>query len=650
VVVKLTGWTKHAREQTLHLRRINIGPRLSLCFGFIILAMSVGNVVMLWQFQRARAQTARLGGVDQKLIAVLQAHVNLTSFHEKLKELADSEDTGLLTTKADVLRNALLEDSRHTTDVLSRLPPEAQSDPRLVPALAAIQDALPVQLEAITVLAKSNDWEAVRLRLANQVRPLESMSSALVANIDREVGEERAQAVSNIERAQRRILLIVPTTAAWTLLVAGVLGPAITRSITQPLRRLMDASKALGRSEFDHRVPVTGDDELAHLGRVFNDTAETLRDLYATLSSREAYLGEAQRLSHTGSFGWNLSNNELVWSDETFRIFEYSRTEKPTLALVLQRTHPEDVALIQQLVDRVSHGATDWDVEHRLLMPDGSIKYVHAVAHAVTDSAGQLGLVGAVVDMTAGKRAEDALRQTQATLAHVTRVTTSGEITASIAHEVNQPLAAAITNASTCLRWLLRDPPDLEEAREAASESVKEATRAADIIKRIRTLFKKGALQREEVAVNDVIRETIVLVRSEAERHSVSIRSDLAADLPTVIADRVQLQQVFMNLMLNGVEAMKGMRVPGELIMKSQQGDRGHVLISVSDTGVGVTPQQASQIFDPFFTTKPEGTGMGLPISRSIIESHGGRLWGTANSGRGATFHFTLPGEIEVGT
>ena len=179
-------------RETLDLRRINIGPRLTLCFGFIILAMLVGNVVMLWQFQRTRAQTARLGGVDQKLIAVLQAHVNLTSFHERLKVLADSENTGLLLTKAEALRNALLEDARHTRDVLGRLPPEAQSDPRLVPALAAIQDALPVQLEAITVLAKSNDWEAVRLRLANQVRPLESMSSALVANIDREVGEERA--------------------------------------------------------------------------------------------------------------------------------------------------------------------------------------------------------------------------------------------------------------------------------------------------------------------------------------------------------------------------------------------------------------------------------------------------------------------------
>src|SRR4030095_135850 len=176
----------------------------------------------------------------------------------------------------------------------------------------------------------------------------------------------------------------------------GFLGLAITRSSSQPVGRLMGASKALGRSEFDHRVAVTGDDELAHLGRAFNETATTLRDLYETLSSREAYLAEAQRLSHTGSFGWNLSNNELVWTDETFRIFEYPRSQQPTLKLVLQRIHPEDVARVQQLIHSASDGGTDWDLEHRLLMPDGSVKYVRAVAHAVRDSSCQVGLFGAV--------------------------------------------------------------------------------------------------------------------------------------------------------------------------------------------------------------------------------------------------------------
>jgi signal transduction histidine kinase len=234
------------------------------------------------------------------------------------------------------------------------------------------------------------------------------------------------------------------------------------------------------------------------------------------------------------------------------------------------------------------------------------------------------------------------LRQVQADLAHLSRVTTMGELTASLAHEIKQPISAAMTNAKTCLRWLDRDEPDLAEASEAASRIVKDATRAADIISRISLLFKKGALQRELVDVNEVIREMIVLLRSEANRYSISIRIELAEDLPMVMADRVQLQQVFMNLMLNGIDAMKEMTAEGELTIKSEADD-GQVLVSVSDTGVGLPPEQVEQIFKAFFTTKDQGIGMGLPISRSIIESHGGHLWATGASGRGATFQFTLP-------
>jgi signal transduction histidine kinase len=217
-----------------------------------------------------------------------------------------------------------------------------------------------------------------------------------------------------------------------------------------------------------------------------------------------------------------------------------------------------------------------------------------------------------------------------------------GELTASLAHEIKQPISAALTNAKTCLRWLGRDVPDLPEASEAAARIVKDATRAADIISRISLLFKKGALQRELVDVNDVIREMIVLLRSEANRYSISIRIELAEDLPRVMADRVQLQQVFMNLMLNGIDAMKETTGEGELTITSEA-DHGQVQVSVSDTGVGLRPEQTDQIFKAFFTTKDNGTGMGLPISRSIIESHGGHLWATGVPGSGATFQFTLP-------
>jgi C4-dicarboxylate-specific signal transduction histidine kinase len=241
------------------------------------------------------------------------------------------------------------------------------------------------------------------------------------------------------------------------------------------------------------------------------------------------------------------------------------------------------------------------------------------------------------------KRTEEALNQAHSDLARANRVTTMGELTASLAHEVNQPIAAAVTDANTCLRWLKRDHPDLEEAREAASRVVKDATRAAEIVSRLRLLFKKGAPPRELVDINEVIREMIVLLRNQATRFTISIRADLASDLPQVKGDRVQLQQVMMNLIMNSIDAMKDVNGTRELAIKSHRTENEQLTVSVSDTGVGLPPQQADQIFSAFFTTKLHGTGMGLRISRSIVESHGGRLWAADNSSGGASFHFTLP-------
>jgi PAS domain S-box-containing protein len=662
------------------------------------------------------------------------------------------------------------------------------------------------------------------------------------------------------------------------------------------------------------------------------------------LRQSETYLAEAQRLSKTGSFGWRPSTGEILWSEETFRIFQYDRTTTPTVKLVLQRVHPEDAPLVKQTIECASQAGKNFEHKYRLLMPDGSVKHVHIVAHALRDESGSFEFVGAVMDVTVEKQAEETLReseaylaeaqrlshtgswasspatgdirywseecyrvlgfdphkkvprfetffqrihpddqgttveqverasrektgfefdyrivhpggeireihtvghpvlnpscdlvgfvgtvidvterkraealrdgesrilemiardapleeileklvrvveaqfagllcsvllldedgqhvrhgaspslpepytkaidglcvgpkagscgtamyrrepvvvadilqdplweayrdvaepyglracwstpilahsgkalgsfamyyreprspspaetralemathlagiaierklareererlrQAQADLAHINRVTTMGELTASLAHEIKQPISAAVTDARTCLRWLGRDEPDVSEARETASRVVTDVTRAAEIISRISLLFKKGALQRELVDVNELIREMIVLLRSEASRYSISIHGGLADDLPKVMVDRVQLQQVLMNLMLNGIEAMKDMGTGGELTIKSQQGDNRQLLISVVDTGVGLEPEQAEQIFNAFFTTKPQGSGMGLPISRSIIESHGGRLWAASNSGAGATFQFTLRSEV----
>jgi NO-binding membrane sensor protein with MHYT domain/signal transduction histidine kinase len=366
------------------------------------------------------------------------------------------------------------------------------------------------------------------------------------------------------------------------------------------------------------------------------------------LQQSEAYLSEAQRLSHTGSFGWRVSTGEVIWSEESFRIFQYERTTKPTVELILQRVHPEDITLVKQTIERASRDGKDFDHEYRLVMPDSSVKYVHVVAHALGDESDSIEFVGAVMDVTERKRAEEALHQAQAELAHVNRVTTMGELTASLAHEVNQPIAAAVTDANTCLRWLTRDRPDAEEARAAAARVVKDATRAAEIINRVRLLFKKSAPEWELVDVNEVIPKTVVLLYGEAARYDISVRADLAADLPYVIGDRVQLQQVIMNLIVNSIDAMKDVDGSRELVIRSQRTENEHVLVSVIDTGVGLPQQQASQIFNAFFTTKSHGTGLGLRISRSIVESHGGRLWAAHNSPRGANFCFTLPSKVET--
>jgi NO-binding membrane sensor protein with MHYT domain/signal transduction histidine kinase len=375
---------------------------------------------------------------------------------------------------------------------------------------------------------------------------------------------------------------------------------------------------------------------------------QTLEVQEEKLQQTEAYLSEAQRLSHTGSFGWRVSTGDIIWSEESFRIFQYDRTTKPTVELILRRVHPEDAALVQQAIERAAQGGKDFEHEYRLVMSNGSIKHVHVVAHALNDVSGSVEFVGAVMDVTERKRAEEErerLRQVHEDLARVNRVTTMGELTASLAHEVNQPIAGAITNANACLRWLAGDIPNLEEARAAARRIVKDGTRAAEIISRIRLLFKKGTPERELVDVNEVIRDMIDLLRSEATQYSISVRTELTADLPRVMGDRVQLQQVLMNLILNGIEAMKDVVGTRELALKSQQTETEQLLVTVRDTGKGLPPQR-DQVFDAFFTTKPQGLGMGLSISRSIVESHGGRLWTADNSPRGATFSLTLPTKV----
>jgi len=508
--------------------------------------------------------------------------------------------------------------------------------------------------------------------------------------------------------------------------------------------------------------------QLAHLASIAIERTQVRE----ALERSEAYLSEAQKLSLTGSFGWNVSTSKLFWSNETFRILGYDPATKPSIELVLSRTHPEDIPLVNRILNRATREGTDLDFEHRLLMPGGAIKHVHVVAHALFNQPGDKEFFGAVMDVTAHrhaeaelgkalseikrseqslslilesipglvhtmtsagkpefvnqqilrffgktfdelsdwaplihpddrervvaewtyavatgepydaehrvrradgvyrwfqsrgkplkneegaiirwynllvdiddrKKAEEALNRSRTELAHVTRMTTLGELAASIAHEINQPLAAIVTNGNACLRWLDRATPNLKEAGEAVQRIVRDGNRGSEVIGRIRALLKKETTLKAPVDVNEIVREVLTLAQAELRGTTLELR--LANELPKVMADRVRLQQVLLNLIMNALDAMKTVSERPRVLRMETKHCGDDVLVELQDSGVGIPPGRMEKLFETFYTTKPHGLGMGLSISRSIIEEHGGHLWAECKRDPGAIFRFTLP-------
>jgi len=371
-----------------------------------------------------------------------------------------------------------------------------------------------------------------------------------------------------------------------------------------------------------------------------NTDIEDRKRAEAELRRANDHLTEAQRLSHTGSFTSDLENDEHFWSDEFYRICEFELGSTVTIQRLGDIVHPEDAALYHDAIGRAIAGADP--VFHFRIVTSRGVKHLRGFAHRIAD---RPVFVGAVQDVTAGKIAEEALNKASAKLAHVSKVTTMSALTASIAHEINQPLSGIITNADTCLRLLDATPADIDGARDTARRTIRDGHRASAVVARLRALFSKKEFTPEPFDLSEATREIIALSSHDLRRHRVVLQPELADDLPMIIGDRIQVQQVIVNLLRNASDAMADVHDrPRHLFIKTERDDGTFVRLSVRDAGVGLPSQDLEPLFDAFYTTKTGGMGIGLFVSRSIIERHQGRLWAVPNEGGcGATFSFAIP-------
>jgi len=639
--------TRHSIRSLFHGSDLSIRTRLIACFVSIVLLMMVADGVAVWQFRESVDLAEHLSAADEVSHAIVRVHLNVDRYRNSIGALGGSREARQFSMEADSIRRTFVRDVDQAQQAL-RAAPDIEKTELVSSALKSLRGTLLSQLDTAVQLANAAEWDAVRLRMENDIPVLIEFSSSLVERVEQEVLEQRTRAIEDTQRARSRLLIIVPIAALLTLLGAAALGWYVTQTITAPLSELTACSEALADGNFQKRVEVHGEDELAVLGRAFNDAAGQLQQLYADLHRNEQELRDV--INTVPAHVWRTSPEGAVdFINE--RLQKFLRLPPDDLLgwnweSVL---HPDDCArFLDHWRASLKHGQS-MESEVRVRGADGQYCWFSIRNVPLRDAAGKvIKSYGSGIEIHDRKRAEeerDRLRQLEADLAHLNRVSMMGELAASLAHEIKQPITAASINAAVCMQWLRRSTPGIAEASEAASRVASDVKRAADIIDRVRSLYQREMVQRKPVDVNEIVREMITLLRDAAHRNSVSIRTDLDAGLPMIPADRVQLQQVLMNLMLNSIDAMKDTR--GELAVTSGRFARDHIIVAVTDSGCGLPVDGSERLFDAFFTTKPHGTGMGLSISRRIIESHGGRLW-AANTGRGATFQFTLPVPAEA--
>jgi two-component system, LuxR family, sensor kinase FixL len=576
-----------------------VGPRLTLMFALLVALILAGNGLLIWQFHIARQQSDRLSDVSRQMMSVLRLQAGVLLFHQRLGELAHSKNAHFLTEESQLAQGVLFEQMQQTRKAFTHSLPGTHVDPLLLPALEAMQLSISTHVDALDALAASGDWDAVQFRVADR-QPIEVKAAALVESVDQEFTAELSRSESNMKAVQSRILLLVPASAISTIFIATVFAWGIVRRIV-----------ALRLEE-----------------RNLASLVENSTDLIGMASLQGAILF----LNAAGQAIVGLAGKERVHATKIFDYIaeqERERFQNDVLPAVFKDGRWEGETLFRHF--KTGEPISMW-------------QYIFFITDE--DSGRRLALATICRDITERKHTQEFLQQTQADLARVNRVMVVGEMAASIAHEVNQPLTGIVAHAGTGLRWLAANPPDLEEARHALEFILRDGHRAAGIITRIRALVEKVPPRRERLDINTAILEVIALTNPELQRNQVELRSQLASGLPPVPADRVQLQQVILNLIVNASEAMsEGANFPRNLLVASGVTDANEVFVEVRDSGPGFGVADPRRIFDSFYTTKSEGMGMGLSISRSIVEAHGGRLWASPNQPHGAVFRFTLPVE-----